>query len=123
MTATPDEVTRSRPDATPPLTSFAAYEVKLTNHGAGTAIDQVFFYAMTTVYGSAEKAPFFESIGAGCAPLDASKTQIKCAIGKLQAGGSVMFTVLFRAPSAARRSSSIEGHRFESAATPASSPR
>lgn len=98
VTATPASVTRSRPDATPPVTSFAAYRVTITNDNRNV-VNHVYFVGAATVIGSSDKATFAESIGAACTPLNAARTQIKCPIGQLRGrGGSASFTVLFKAP-------------------------
>ncbi len=103
ITALPAEVTLSRPASTPPLASFAAYRVTIANNSINV-VNHVYLVGSTAVGGSGEKAPFAESIGAACTPLDAARTQIKCPVGQLRGrGGSATFTVLFKAPAAGQK--------------------
>lgn len=103
VSAQPTAVTRSRPAAAPPVASFAAYRVTITNNNKNV-INHVHVVGATQVIGSSEKAAFAESIGVACAPLDAARTQVKCPVGQLRGrGGSATFTVLFKAPASGQK--------------------
>lgn len=98
VSAQPTAVTRSRPAASPPVASFAAYRVTITNNNKNV-INHAYVVGATQVIGASEKAPFAESIGVACTPLDSARTQVKCSVGQLRGrGGSATFTVLFKAP-------------------------
>lgn len=94
----PAVVTYSRPTATPPLVTRAAYEVTITNRSNNT-LNEVRFEAATTVQGAAQAAPFIEAIGFACAASSATAT--RCSIGTLRGKGDRRsFVLLFAAPTA-----------------------
>jgi len=99
VTAAPASVTFSRPAASPPFVSRAAYEVRITNSGKNT-VNSVEFTATSLVQAGAAGAvaPFVEATGATCVATDTAKLAISCDIGKMKSGTSVAFTVVFEAP-------------------------
>lgn len=99
VTAVPPVVTYSRPDESPPLTTYIAYEISIVNQSTNT-LNNVRAVGMTTVSGATESAPFVAAIGMGCATTNLEGTAIECSVGQLRGGGdSRSFVVIFKAPS------------------------
>jgi len=97
----PSVVTYSRPLATPPLFTYAAYEVMVTNNSTNT-LNNVRLVGSTSVVGdSAQSAPYVASIGLGCVTTTDVNT-IECSIGQLRGSGvgTSSFVVIFQAPPA-----------------------
>lgn len=101
VTAVPTIVSLSRPTATPPLNTFAAYEVSITNNSTNTK-NRVRFTGATNVVGANQTAPFFPpSIGLACVTTNTAQTAIECTVGQLRGGGdSIAFVVIFKTPTA-----------------------
>ena len=98
VTAVPSTVTYSRPDESPPLVTYVAYEISIINKSKNT-LNNVRVVGSTDVVGSTQAAPFVVSIGLGCAPTNVSATAIECSVGQLRGGGgSSSFVVIFQAP-------------------------
>ncbi len=95
----PTIVTLSRPADTPPLTTYAAYEIRVTNNSTNPK-NRVRLVGTTTVAGAPlQIAPFVASIGLSCVTTNATSTSIECAIGQLRGGGGASaFVVIFQAP-------------------------
>jgi hypothetical protein len=98
VTAVPSIVTYSRPEESPPLITYAAYEISVVNNSTNT-LNNVRVVGSTSVAGSTQAAPFVASIGLGCVTTNMSATAIECSIGQLRGGGgSSSFVVVFQAP-------------------------
>src|SRR5512134_2470624 len=99
VTAVPSIVTYSRPDESPPLVTYAAYEVGVVNNSTNT-LNNVRLVGATSVAGAAsQSAPFVASVGLDCTTTDLAATTIECSIGQLRGGGgSSSFVVVFQAP-------------------------
>ncbi|MGA0612025.1 hypothetical protein [Caldimonas sp. KR1-144] len=99
----PATVSYSRPSATPPLVTRAAYEVRIVNQSTNT-INDVRFLATSQVIGATASAPFAEAIGASCQATDAAKLSVSCSLGQLRGGGgadaTTSFVLVFNAPPA-----------------------
>ena len=101
VTALPGTVTLARPSAAPPLQTYAAYEISVTNTGTNTR-NHVRVLGSTVVTPAALPQPvavFTTSIGLACVTTNAAQTAIECAIGQMASGTSASFIVVFRAPS------------------------
>jgi hypothetical protein len=110
VVAVPEVVTLSRPDATPPASYYAAYEVKIVNNSTNV-LNNVRFVAYTVVAGSNAFAPFVtDALSPNCvavaapAGAPANASAIECVLGQLRGGGGTTatssFTVIFKSPSA-----------------------
>lgn len=99
----PTVVSYSRPSATPPLVTRAAYEVRVVNRSTNV-INDVKLVARTQVAGASATAPFSVAIGMGCQTTAAGPTEVLCSIGQLRGGGgptaTASFVVVFDAPPA-----------------------
>ena len=99
VTAVPTTVTYSRPNESPPLITYVAYEISIVNNSKNV-LNKVRVVGSTSVSGSeTQTAPFVASIGLSCSPTNVSATAIECSIGQLRGGGgSSSFVVIFQAP-------------------------
>jgi hypothetical protein len=100
VTPLPPIVTYSRPTAEPPLLTYAAYEVTVTNNSKNV-LNNVRLQGTTSVTGIGVTAiaRFDSSVGLACLPVEPLRTTINCTIGQLRSeGGSASFVVIFEAP-------------------------
>ncbi len=99
--ATP--VTYSRPAATPPLPTWAAWKVTVANNGKNV-VNHITFTGATTVLTPGETAPFLMAEGLGgasvnCTATNLPQTAVNCDLGTLRSGGdAVSFVLIFKGP-------------------------
>jgi len=99
VTAVPATVTYSRPNESPPLITFVAYEISIVNNSKNV-LNKVRMVGSTSVAGAeTQTASFVASIGLTCVATNVSATAIECLIGQLRGGGgSSSFIAIFQAP-------------------------
>lgn len=99
--ATP--VTYSRPAATPPLPTWAAWKVTVANNGRNV-VNHLTFTGVTTVLTPGETAPFLIAEGldgasVNCTTTNLAQNAVSCPLGTLRSnGGAVSFVLIFKGP-------------------------
>jgi hypothetical protein len=111
--ALPPVVSYARPQATPPLITYAAYAVKITNNSTNV-INSVRFSARASVLTEGETTVFRETIGRTCSGV--GSPAVDCPVGQMRGSGdSTSFVLVFDAPVAV--ASPLPGDRIDFAWT------